>query len=220
MLTTVITGCNRGIGLELARQRKARGDKVIGLCRSSSPDLEELGIQVELGIDVSDDSVVQTLPEKLSGAAIDTLILNAGILGPTSLDNLDFNEIRRQFEVNALGPLRVVNALRPQLKEGAKIALITSRMGSLADNTSGGHYGYRMSKAALNMAGVSLAVDLRSEGIAVCILHPGWVRTAMTNQTGNIDAAESAQGLIERIEQLTPETSGHFWHTDGSALPW
>src|SRR5690606_27563059 len=137
-----------------------------------------------------------------------------------SLDDLDFDRIRKQFEVNALGPLRVTKALLPHLKKGSKVALITSRMGSIADNGSGGMYGYRMSKAALNMAGKSLAVDLKDRGIAVIILHPGFVRTDMTGGNGMIDPDESARGLIARIEELTLDRSGTFRHMNGDELPW
>ena len=137
-----------------------------------------------------------------------------------SLDELDLESARRQFEVNALGPLRVTQSLLHALKDGAKIALVTSRMGSIADNDSGGSYGYRMSKAALNAAGVSLAKDLRERGIAVAILHPGYVRTDMTGQSGLIDVDESVAGLLGRIDGLDLENSGSFWHTNGELLPW
>jgi len=148
------------------------------------------------------------------------LINNAGVLSDESLDDLDLDRIRRQFEVNSLGPLRVTAALRRNLRSGAKVAIITSRMGSIDDNTSGGRYGYRMSKAAVNMAGRSLAHDLRPDGIAVAILHPGFVRTGMTGHTGLIDPPESAAGIIARIDELTAETSGSFWHANGELLPW
>jgi len=220
MAITVITGANRGIGLELARQLHERGDTVVALVRKSSAELDALGVRVRQGVDVTSDDDAREVASELSGETIDRLILNAGILGQVSLDNLNFDDIRRQFEVNSLGPLRMTSALLRSLDKGSKIALITSRMGSLADNTSGSHYGYRMSKAALNMAGVSLSVDLRSRGISVCILHPGWVRTEMTGGTGNITAAQSASGLIGCIDRLDLETSGTFWHTDGSTLPW
>ena len=128
--------------------------------------------------------------------------------------------MRRQFEINAIGPLRVSAALLENLKPGAKIGMVTSRMGSVTDNGSGSHYAYRMSKAALNIAGVSLAKDLAPRGIAVALLHPGWVRTRMTGHNGLIDADESARGLIARMDELTMESSGNFWHTNGDLLPW
>ncbi len=128
--------------------------------------------------------------------------------------------MRRQFEVNSLGPLRVTAALRGNLGQGSKVAIVTSRMGSIEDNTSGGRYGYRMSKAAVNMAGRSLANDLKDRGVAVAILHPGFVRTEMTGHQGLIDPPESAAGLIARIDELTLETTGGFWHANGEIIPW
>lgn len=220
MTTALITGANRGIGLELCKQLKEKGFDVIGACRNTSKELDALGVRVETGVDVSSDDAVQSLAKKLAGTSIDLLIQNAGILSSESLDHLDTGAIRKQFEVNAIGPLRVTKALLPNLSKGAKIALITSRMGSIADNGSGGMYGYRMSKAALNMAGSSLALDLKDRGIAVAILHPGFVRTDMTQGSGNIGPDESARALIERIDGLTLENSGTFWHSNGDVLPW
>ncbi|NVB41088.1 SDR family oxidoreductase [Pseudenhygromyxa sp. WMMC2535] len=220
MTTTLIIGANRGIGLELARQLQARGERVIAACRKPTPELEALGIQVETGVEVTDSDSLDALAARLGDVRIDVLIHNAGILAPVSLDDLDFDSIREQFEVNAMGPLRAVSALRGHLGEGSKIALVTSRMGSITDNDSGGSYGYRMSKTALNMAGSSLAIDLRGEGVAVILLHPGWVRTDMTQNTGLIDADEAARGMIARIDALTLEDSGSFWHQKGERLPW
>jgi NAD(P)-dependent dehydrogenase (short-subunit alcohol dehydrogenase family) len=220
MATVLITGANRGIGLELCRLSVQRGDQVIAVCREPSEELGRLGVQVQSGVDVSDSASLAKLDQALGDARIDVLINNAGILIPTSLDKLDFDAVRQQFEVNAMGPLRVVTALRERLGDGAKIAIVTSRMGSIADNGSGGSYGYRMSKAAVNIAGVSLAHDLRKHGIAVALLHPGWVKTDMTHRSGNITAQESAAGLLARIDGLTLEASGGFWHENGETLPW
>ncbi|MFM8659776.1 MAG: SDR family NAD(P)-dependent oxidoreductase, partial [Cyanobium sp.] len=145
----------------------------------------------------------------------------AGILESMGLEDLDAEAIRRQFEVNALAPLLLVRALLEQLPRGAKVALMTSRMGSIDDNSSGGSYGYRMSKVALNIAGKSLAIDLQPRGIAVAILHPGLVRTRMIAFNPNgISPAESVRGLLARIDALTLETSGSFWHANGQMLPW
>lgn len=195
-------------------------DGVIAACRRTSPGLDALGVRVEVGVDVTSDAAVDALAERLGATTLDLLILNAGILSSEALGDLDFDRIRRQLEVNALGPLRVTARLAGHLREGAKVALVTSRMGSIADNTSGGRYGYRMSKAALNIAGVSLAHDLRSRGVAVALLHPGFVRTDMTGHAGLVDAPEAAAGLIARIDALTLATSGGFWHANGETLPW
>lgn len=220
MTTTVITGANRGIGLELTKQTAARGDDVIAVCRKPGPELESIGVRVESGIDVSVQEDVDRLAGRLADTSIDILISNAGILSRQSLDDLDFDEIRRQFEVNSLGPLRVTASLRPQLKDGAKVAIVSSRMGSVTDNTSGGHYGYRMSKAAVNMAGVSLARDLKDRDISVILLHPGYVDTDMTNHSGNVAPADAAAGLLQRIDELTLQQSGTFRHANGEELPW
>jgi len=218
--TALVTGANRGIGLALCRRLKEKGRDVIAVCRKSSPELDALGVRVESGVDVTSDEAVAALAQRLSGVALDELICNAGILRDEGLDDRAYEDIREQFEVNALAPLRVVAALRGNVRRGGKIALITSRMGSIADNGSGGHYGYRMSKAALNAAGMSMARDLAPSGIAVAILHPGYVRTDMTGKSGNIDASDAAAQLIDRLDALTPETTGTFWHANGQVLPW
>ena len=220
MATVCITGANRGIGLEFARQFSERGDEVVAACRTASEGLAGLGVRIVDGVDVTDDAAVGRLVDSLNGAPVDNLVNNAGLLSDESLDDLDFDRMRRQFEINSLGPLRVTAALRRNLGTGSKVAIVTSRMGSIEDNTSGGRYGYRMSKAAVNMAGRSLTHDLRPDGIAVVILHPGFVRTEMTGNTGLIDPPESAAGLIARIDELTLETSGGFRHANGELLPW
>lgn len=220
MATILITGANRGIGLALARLSVERGDRVHAACRHSSTELETLGVEVHTGVDVTDAQSLARLAAALGDTRLDVLINNAGILIPTNLDRLDFDAVLRQFEINAIGPLRVVTGLRSHLDRGSKIAIVTSRMGSLGDNGSGGSYGYRMSKAAVNMAGVTLARDLARAGIAVALLHPGYVKTEMTRGSGNITAAESAAGLLARIDELTLEQSGGFWHAGGERLPW
>lgn len=220
MATVLVTGANRGIGLAFARHYAGRGDHVIAACRQSSPALDALGVRVQPGLDVTSDEDVANLAARLRDVRIDVLVLNAGILREDDLDSLDLGDVRAQLEVNALGPLRVAHALRGNLTRGAKIALLTSRMGSIADNSSGGYYGYRMSKAALNAAGVSLARDLAPLGIAVAILHPGFVRTEMTGGAGNLTPDESARLLVERIDALDEKTTGTFWHAAGEVLPW
>jgi NAD(P)-dependent dehydrogenase (short-subunit alcohol dehydrogenase family) len=219
MSVSLVTGANRGIGLELARQLAARGDEVIAVCRKTTPALDALGVRVEAGIEVTDEKSLAVLAGRLAGVDIDLLVNNAGIGEWGGLDGIDFASIERQFEVNAMGPLRVTAALLPLLHEGSKVAIVTSRMGSIADNTSGGFYGYRMSKAAVNAAGVSLAHDLRGRGIAVTLLHPGMVNTDMTHH--GITPEEAVRGLLARIDALALETSGRFLHAGtGETLPW
>jgi NAD(P)-dependent dehydrogenase (short-subunit alcohol dehydrogenase family) len=219
MATVLITGANRGIGLEMCHQFADRGDDVIAVCRSSNHELEQPGIEVIDGIDVGEDSIVVELADKLGDRNIDVLINNAGILSSETLDDLDFDRMRKQYEVNALGPLRVTKALLPNLHEGSKVAVLTSRVGSVGDNSSGGIYGYRMSKAAANMAGMNLAIELKDRGIAVGILHPGLVATEMTGGQG-ITTEQSAGGLIQRIDELNLNNTGTFWHAEGEILPW
>lgn len=220
MASVLITGANRGIGLALTKRLAARGDQVIAVCRQPSPELQLKNVQVESGVDVTSDSAVAALAKKLAPESLDLLILNAGILHDDDLDSVRLDEVREQLEVNAVAPLRLVLALRPALRRGSKVALMTSRMGSIGDNGSGGDYGYRMSKAALNALGMSLAIDLKSDGIAIGILHPGYVKTDMTDGAGNVTPDESARMLIDRIDALGPENSGTFWHANGQVLPW
>jgi NAD(P)-dependent dehydrogenase (short-subunit alcohol dehydrogenase family) len=219
MTQWLITGANRGIGLELCRRLQARGEGVIAVCRSTSPELEALGVQVEAGIELTAEASIHDLVARLEGLPLDGLILNAGILEGDSLATFDADSVRRQFEVNALAPLLLCRALLPNLGSGSRVALITSRMGSIDDNGSGGYYGDRMSKVALNMAGRSLAIDLAPRGIAVAILHPGMVATRMVGFSG-IPPQQAAEGLLARIDGLSLETSGSFWHANGEALPW
>ncbi len=219
MTTFLVTGASGGIGCELCGQIQTAGATAIAVCRKSAEDLDRLGVRVESGIDITTDRSVADLARRLQGVRIDVLINNAGIMERNSLDRLDFDSIRHQFEVNAIGALRLTEALLPNLQAGSKIVLITSRMGSIDDNTSGGSYGYRMSKVALSMAGKSLSIDLRSRQISVAIIHPGLVSTAMTGFSG-IPAAESVRGILQRIDTLNLANSGTFWHANGEVLPW
>lgn len=219
MKHVVITGANRGIGLELARLYQREGWQVTGVCRESSAELDAIADVIDQ-IDVTSAADVKRLAAALSGKTIDLLINNAGLLTDEVLGQLDFDSIRRQMEINAYAPLRICEALLPNLQQGSKIALITSRMGSIADNDSGGRYGYRASKAALNAFGKSLAVDLKDRGIALALLHPGYVKTRMVNFAGLISPEESAAGLAQRIAELSLESSGSFRHSNGEVLPW
>ncbi len=220
MSLSIVTGANRGIGLALTKALVQRGATVLAACRTSSPELAKLGVEVVEGVEVNDDEGVARLATAVGQRDIELLINNAGVLRQESLEALDLDSIREQFEINALAPLRVTAALRKQLKKGCKVALITSRMGSIDDNSSGGYYGYRMSKAALNMAGKSLSHDLRAAGVSVAILHPGMVKTDMVKGHGQVEPDDAARNLLARIDALTAETSGGFWHANGERLPW
>lgn len=221
--TVLLTGSNRGIGLEFCKQLKEKGFQVIATCRQQSKALTALDVEIIEEVDISDQNSLLKLTKTLSGRRIDWLINNAGIANSIALDNLDEESIascKRMFEVNSLGPLLTTQALIENMPEGSKVGIISSRMGSIADNDSGGSYGYRMSKAAVNAAGKSLALDLKPRGVAVAILHPGWVKTDMTAYNGLIDTGESVYGLIERMKQLNLDNTGGFWHTNGELLSW
>ena len=180
MASIVLTGCNRGIGFQLCKQFIERGDDVIGVCRTSGPALEELGVRVIDSVDVSDGDTMPHLQESLGDQPVDILVNNAGILVRDSLGALDYDGMIRQFQVNTLGPLRVTEALLGNFSEGSKVAIVSSRVGSIEDNASGGNYGYRASKTAVNQIGTNLKHDLAGRGIAVALLHPGFVATDMT----------------------------------------
>ncbi|EKR18010.1 SDR family oxidoreductase [Leptospira interrogans] len=216
----LITGSNRGIGLELTKQFLSQGDQVFALCRKSSSELIHLKpTRIFEGMDVLNSNSIRDLPSKLLDTKIDILINNAGILIPDNLQSLDEENVFTQFLVNALGPLKVVKVLLSSLKKNAKLIFLTSRMGSIADNNSGSYYGYRASKAALNAIAVSLAKDLSPRGISVGIFHPGMVATRMSGGQG-ISITESVEGLIKRIESLNLQNSGKFFHQNGEELPW
>jgi NAD(P)-dependent dehydrogenase (short-subunit alcohol dehydrogenase family) len=223
MATALVTGANRGIGLALTRALLARGDEVIAVCRTRSAELDALGARIEAEVDMREQADLQRLAERLDGTRIDLLVVNAGVLARERLGALDDDAwqcMRLQFEVNALGALRTVDALAGLLGAGSRIGLVTSRMGSIADNSSGGHYGYRMSKAALNAAGRSLAIDLQPRGIAVLLLHPGYVRTDMTGGGGDVEPDQAAASLLARLDALDMAGSGSFLHANGESLPW
>ena len=227
MATWLITGADRGIGEAMCRHLCARGEAVIAACLGDSPALRERGIDVVSGVDVCGDAAVAKLVSHLSGSRIDVLVNNAGFVQQAPLGRFDFAAMQKEYEVNALGPLRVTQALLPLLANGSKVGIVTSRVGSLGENRSGGLYGYRMSKAAANMAGLNLARDLQARGIAVICLHPGSVRTEMTRGLTDsatvgtlVDPEVAARGLIARLDELTLEHTGSFRHANGESLPW
>jgi NAD(P)-dependent dehydrogenase (short-subunit alcohol dehydrogenase family) len=222
MTHTLILGSNRGIGLALVKRHLARGHTVTATCRQVSDVLATSGARVITDIDLRDAASLARLREALD-APVDRLVVNAGILRDDNLESLDsdgFTGVAEQLTANALAPLQAVISLLPRLADGARVGLISSRMGSIADNGSGRHYGYRMSKAALNAAGRSLAVDLAPRGIHVALLHPGFVRTEMTGGRGDVEAVDAAESLAKQLDALNSSRSGRFWHANGEELPW
>jgi NAD(P)-dependent dehydrogenase (short-subunit alcohol dehydrogenase family) len=226
----LITGADRGIGEALAIEARRRGDDVYATCLGDSPRLRELGIRVEADVDVTSTAATRALGGRLAGIRLDVIVSNAGICLAGELGALDDAAMLREFDVNALGPLRIVEALLPNLSAGAKIAVLTSRVGSIAENGTGGLYGYRMSKAAANMAVVCLARDLAKRGIAVMSLHPGTVRTDMAVALSAdvakavagtfVEPHDAARNLLVRIDELTLEQTATFRHANGDRLPW
>jgi NAD(P)-dependent dehydrogenase (short-subunit alcohol dehydrogenase family) len=224
MSTILVTGADRGIGAALVRNYAARGDDVIAACLGDGADLVAEGLQVEAGVDVTDMASLEALRDRLGDARLDMVINNAGAFHPDNWPQFDTDAMMRLYDINTLGPLRVVTALAPLMGDGAKIGIITSRVGSLTDNSSGGMYGYRLSKAAGNALGINLYHELRPRGIAVMLLHPGQVATEMTQDLQSlgdfITPEQSAAGLVERMDELGPDTPPEFRHTDGTLLPW
>ena len=230
MATILITGTNRGIGLEFTKQFLQRGDRVIATCRdlAAADALRELqekfdGLQL-LQLDVASTDSMREFVQKLDGTAVDVFINNAGVYGPA---NLKFGEIDGQvwasvLQVNSIAPLILSQMLMPNLRAGKdkKMLYLTSKMGSIADNSGGGSYIYRSSKTALNSAVKSLAIDLASEGFIAAVLHPGWVLTDMGGPNALIDTKTSVAGMMKVIEGLSPERSGNFYNYDGNVIPW
>ena len=216
----VVTGANKGIGLNFCKQYVARGYRVTAVVRIPSEELKALDVKIISDIDVANADDVTTLASHLHGDKIDILINNAGVFHNETLDYMDFSAIEEQLHVNAIAPVRVTHALLQSLGLDAKVAMITSRMGSIADNSSGGYIGYRMSKAALNAAGVSLAHELKDKKIAVGLFHPGFVQTQMVNFAGDISPNTAVERLIKRIDELNLSNTGGFWHSNGETLPW
>nr|WP_136252088.1 SDR family oxidoreductase [Ningiella ruwaisensis] len=216
----VIVGANRGIGLEFVKQYVSSGARVVALCRKASDALRALDCEIIEGVDASDDAIVHNLATQLPVEHIDILIHNAGILKGDSFPDLDFDNMKQHFDVNSLGPLRIILGALTKLGKGSKVGIVSSRVGSIDDNSSSNNYAYRVSKTAVNMVGKCLSIDLKEKGIAVALLHPGYVRTEMTNNSGNIEADEAAAGLIKRMDELSLETSGVFVHSNGESLPW
>ncbi len=222
--TVLITGANRGLGLEWARQFHAAGARVIGTARrpEEAEELRGLGVRVE-PLDVTDPQSVRGLAERIGADAVDILVNNAGALGrEQSIETLDAEALENYFQVNCLGPMRVTQALLPALRRGERklVVNITSRLASLELNAQGGYYGYRESKAALNMFTRSLARELAAEGFTCVALSPGWVRTQMGGPQAPLSPQESVQAMRAVLEKLTPRDTGRFLDHRGETLPW
>lgn len=226
MSTAVVIGADRGIAHEIARQLHERGDTVIAACVTGNDALVAAGVTVEGGVDVTSQDAVDKFAAKLGeqGVTIDALYHVAGVMWLDELGSIDYDRFTKQFEINTIGPLRTVEALRDLLGAGSKVGIVTSRVGSLVDNSSGGMYSYRISKAAANMVALNLHHDLAKRGISVLALHPGMVATDLTKDFPGdhayIQPDQAAAGLIANIDALTAETSGKFQHSNGQFLDW
>lgn len=232
MKTTLITGANRGIGLEFARQYAADGWRVLACSRhpEKSDALNQLAAhypdQITVhALDVTDHAQIESLAQALASESIDLLINNAGVSlhsGVGGFGHTDYEAWMQTFRINTMAPLKMAEAFASQIaRSGQKtIVTITSKMGSIADNGSGGHYLYRSSKAAVNIVVKSLAIDLKPVGITAVVLHPGWVKTDMGGPNAWITAEQSVSGMRHIISRLTPADSGKFIAYDGQVVPW
>lgn len=231
MSTVLVTGANRGLGIEFARQYGADGWKVYAACRApaEASALQDLaaasGGRIEvMALDVRDTASVRAAAAKLAGVAIDLLLNNAGVGSPKGqkLGSLDYAAWQRVLDTNTLGPMRVTEAFLGNVEQGSqkKVVTITSKMGSIDDNGSGGSYAYRSSKTAVNMVVKSLSIDLADRGITCVVVHPGWVRTDMGGPSGLISPEQSIAGIRKLIAGLAPADSGKFFNYDGDPISW
>ena len=226
MPSVLVVGADRGIAHALSRQLAARGDTVVAACLIGNDELSAAGIRVEGGVDVTSQASVDALAARLTaeGAKLDSVFHVAGVLGLDEFGSIDYDDVRRQLEINTIGPLRTIEAIRDLLHDGSKVGIVTSRVGSLGDNSSGGMYAYRISKAGANMVALNLHHELSKRGISVLALHPGMVATELTKDyPGDYDYItpdQAAAGLIADLDALTPQTSGRFQHSNGTFLPW
>jgi NAD(P)-dependent dehydrogenase (short-subunit alcohol dehydrogenase family) len=231
MRNMLVTGANRGLGLEFARQYAADGWKVYAACRDPDAARELVQLAAESGgairvlaLEVTDAASVRAAAQSLAGDPIDLLVNNAGVGSPKKqrLGSLDYAAWAQVLDVNTLGPMRVVEAFLDNIANGSdrKIVTLTSAMGSIADNASGGSYAYRSSKAAVNIVMKSLSIDLAPRGISCVVVHPGWVRTAMGGPDGKLTPAESVTALRRLIAGLKPQDTGRFFNYDGKPYPW
>lgn len=231
MKTVLITGSDKGLGLEFTRQYLDAGWQVHATCRrpDEARDLQILAEKNDLlrihPLDVTDPASIRTLAEALRDGTLDVLLNNAGVYGDQSFrgfGSLDYERWDHAFRVNTMGPIRVSEAFLPQISRSKQrlIVMISTKMASLSDNTSGGAYLYRSSKAGLNAAAKSLALDLHGQGIGVLLLHPGWVQTDMGGEAAPLPPATSIHGMRQVIERFTLAQSGHFFAYDGQEILW
>lgn len=228
----VIVGADRGIAFALSNILHERGDKVLAAVMGDGADLSSKGIEVVTGFDVTSGPAVDKLAKRIadSGETVDWLVHVAGIMHLDRLDTIDFDDARLQFEINTLGPLRTIRALRGFLASGSKVGIFTSRVGSLADNTGGDDYAYRISKVGANMVARNLSIDLGKEGVAVQALHPGMVGTNLLDvmtpearkqaESFTVTPEQAAANVASVLDALTVENAGQFQHANGQILPW
>ncbi len=228
MPTVFITGANRGLGLEFARQYAVDGWQVIGTCRdpAKASALRAIaGVQL-VPLEATDPASVAACAASLAGQPIDILLNNAGIYGSVvgdaeqKLGQIDLDNWLDILKTNVIAPFAVTRALLPNLRQGAIIGFLSSELGSIANNRIGEIYGYRSSKAALNMVGKSLSIDLKGRGIIVVLLHPGWVHTDMGGPMAPVNPVESIKGLRRVLAHVTPDSAGRFLAWDGREMPW
>ena len=227
MPSVLITGANRGIGLEFARQYAAAGWRVFAACRdpARAKDLKELKGDVRVyALDIGDFMAINVLARELEGEAIDVLVNNAGVYGPgpQTLESLDYDGWAETFRIDCMAQIRMSRAFLDHVARSERkvIVALTSKMGSIDDNSGGGAYIYRSCKAALNAAFKSLAIDVAPRGIVAAVIHPGWVMTDMGGPNALISAAESVTAMRALIGRFTPRDSGRFWAYDGKEIPW
>lgn len=223
--TVLITGCSKGIGLEFVKYYVAQGWTVIATARNpaKSQELQNTGASIIETLDVSNEDSITALVSRLQNQQLDLLINNAGIAIFDTLETATKDDILNQFMTNSVAPFLLTRALLPNLKQSIQnpfVVNITSRMGSIADNTSGKNYGYRASKTAINSLSKSLSVDLKQFNIGIALVHPGFVQSNMTLGKGDITAEESVQRMATLIHSMDLSKSGAFFHSNGEELPW
>ncbi len=222
--TVLVTGANRGLGLEFARQYAADGWRVIACCRNpkDTPELKKIKAEVH-GLDVTSQDSIQHLAKALNGTPVDVLINNAGLHGDRRMfGETDVTLWKQIFEVNTIAPVQILTALLENVAAShhKKVVNISSKVGSIGDNPSGGSYAYRSSKTALNMAMANAAHELKSRGITILLIHPGWVQTDMGGPGAPVSIEQSIAGVRRIIDKATLAETGHFYDYTGKQLPW